>query len=56
MAAMDETPDYKVENGKIYGYIEPEYYYDVDWGNCVRGGYWIKVADDTPENRKRYGL
>ena len=56
MAAMDETPDYKVKDGKIYGYIRTEHYYDVDWGNCVRGGCWIEIANDTPENRKKYRL
>ena len=47
---------YRIEDGKIKTYIEGHEYYDVDWGSRHTKGFWSDLCDDTPENRKKYGI
>lgn len=55
MGAMFEG-GYRARNGRIEELCEGESYYDVDWGNCKEPDFWIDVCEDTPENRKKYGI
>ena len=55
MSAMIERV-YRVCDGKIQKLIEGEAHYDVDWGYRYDPDFWLDVCDDTPENRKKYGL
>ena len=47
---------YRIKDGKIQELCEGERYYDIDWGYCKEPNYWVTLCDDTPENRKIYGL
>lgn len=55
MSLMSES-NYRIKDGKIQTYIEGDEYYDVDWGYRHTKGGWEDLCDDTPENRKKYGL
>ena len=55
MSAMFE-PCYRIKDNEIQELIEGECYYDVDWGYRYEPNYWKYLCDNTPENRKKYGL
>ena len=56
MSAVGDRSEFKIQDGKIYRWMEGRSYYDVDWGMCYERGYYYVVADDTPENRAHYHL
>lgn len=56
MSAVGDRREFKIQEGKIYRWMDSYEYYDVDWGTCYGGGYYYVVADDTPENRVYYHL
>ena len=56
MSAMDDCPDYFARDGKIYRHHEATRWYDVDWGEDSEPAYNQELCDDTPENRKKYGI
>jgi hypothetical protein len=56
MSAVGDRSEFKIQDGKIYRWMEGRSYYDVDWGMTYERGYYYVVCDDTPENRAYYHL
>ena len=52
MSAVGDRSEFKIQDGKIYRWMEGRSYYDVDWGMCYERGYYYVVADDNARGAK----
>ena len=43
MSAVGDRSEFKIQDGKIYRWMEGRSYYDVDWGMCYERGYYYVV-------------